>query len=81
MKRIATFHAADGFLLTGRAARKAWASQSVRCACGTYGDEDYAIDGTCRDMPARWLGCDNCRGRALGYPLVFQLPSQMEEKL
>ena len=64
-------------LLTGKAAREAWASQSARCNCGSHGDEEHAVHGECNDMAATWLGCSNCRGQALGRPLVYRLPSQM----
>lgn len=76
-KRIPTFRQGDK-LLTFAEARKAWAEQTARCACGSCGDTDHSISGTCKDMPAEWLGCDNCSGQALGRPLVYRLPSQME---
>jgi hypothetical protein len=77
MKRIATFKL-DGKMLTGAAAVTAWAKQSAHCNCGSYGAKSEAISGTCSDMPAKWLGCTNCSGQALGRPLVYRLPSQME---
>lgn len=76
-KAIPTFRH-GGILLTGDAAKKAWADQTARCGCGSYGDESEAISGTCKDMPAEWLGCTNCSGQALGRPLVYRLPSQMQ---
>jgi hypothetical protein len=76
-KRIATFRK-DDELLTGEKARAAWAAQRVRCACRSYGDQQHSIGGTCEDLPAVWLGCTNCRGQALGYPMVYRLPSQMD---
>jgi len=78
MRRTATFH--DGSkMLTGREARKAWKEQRARCNCGSCGDAEHAISGTVGpDMPAQWLGCDNCSGQALGSPLVYRLPSQMD---
>lgn len=75
-KRIPTFRDGAG-LLTCAAAIKAWQQQTARCGCGSCGDEANAIDGTAGDMPAKWLGCDNCTGQALGRPLVYRLPSQM----
>ena len=77
MKRTATIKI-NGQMLTGREATKAWRNQSARCNCGSYGDASEAISGTCSDMPAKWLGCTNCSGKALGLPLVYRLPSQIE---
>jgi len=76
MKRIPTFRLKDK-VLTGAEARKAWASQNVRCACGDYGDVENTIAGSCNDMPAEWLGCPNCSGTALGRPMIFRLPSHV----
>ncbi len=76
-KRIATFRADGRQLLKDNTAREAWASQNVRCNCGSYGDRSESISGTCNDMPAEWLGCTNCTGQALGRPLIYRLPSQM----
>lgn len=72
-----TFRNEVGTLLIGQDAKKAWAEQSARCNCGSYGDVEHSISGTCSDMPAEWLGCDNCRGCAVGRPLVYRLPSQI----
>ena len=74
--RIPTYRHGET-LLTGRDARRAWADQTVRCACGYHGDASEWIAGTANDMPAEWLGCTNCRGQALGRPLIYRLPSQM----
>jgi hypothetical protein len=30
-------------------------------------------------MPAKWLGCDNCTGQALGAPLVYRTSGQIED--
>ena len=78
-RRIATFVTGQK-LLTGSEAKKAWATQSVRCACGYYGDESNTVSGSASDMPAEWLGCPNCNGQALGYPLVYRLPVQVKAK-
>lgn len=75
-KQIPTFRK-NGSLLTGKEARMAWEAQDARCNCGSGGDAAHAISGTCKDMPAQWLGCDNCTGQAIGRPLVYRLPSQM----
>lgn len=74
--RIPTFRRGDT-LLVGQEARAAWAAQSARCGCGSYGDAEEAISGSCKNMPAQWLGCTNCNGSALGRPLVYRLKSQM----
>lgn len=79
MKTQPTF-VIDGKLLVGHEAKDAWAAQSVRCACSSYGDADHSISGSCSDMPAEWLGCTNCRGQALGQPLVYRLQSQINAK-
>ena len=76
-KRVPTFRH-NNTLLTGPAAKKTWADQSVRCACGSSGDPANSISGTCKNMPAEWLGCSNCTGQAVGRPLVYRLPSQFE---
>lgn len=76
MKTIPTFKK-NGDLLTGHEAREAWAGQSARCNCGSYGDESEAIHGSAGDMPAVWLGCTNCDGTALGRPLVMRTQSQI----
>jgi hypothetical protein len=78
-KAIPTF-VNNGELLTGVAARDTWADQTARCNCGSYGDTEHAIAGTCNDMPAKWLGCDNCHGSAVGRPIVFRLSSQITAK-
>lgn len=75
-KRTPTFRVGNK-LLVGREARKAWAAQEARCACGSCGDDQHTVDGTVGGSPAEWLGCDNCTGQALGRPLVWLLPSQM----
>lgn len=75
-RRTVTFRV-DGKLLTGRAARKAWAAQVAGCACGDPGDERYAVAGVIHGQPAEWLGCENCRNQALGRPLVFKLPKEI----
>ena len=73
MNQIQTFRR-SGHLLTGAEARKAWADQEVRCACGDYGDAENTIAGTVDGLPAEWLGCPNCAGQAVGRPLVFRRP-------
>lgn len=75
-----TFRQGDR-LLIGADAIAAWEAQSVRCACGSYGDKENAISGSCKDMPAKWLGCDNCDGTALGRPLVYRVQSQIATAL
>ena len=75
-KRIPTFRQGEK-LLTGASAREEWKTQTARCGCGSHGDEKNSISGSSNDMPAEWLGCDNCTGRALGRPLVYRLPSQL----
>ena len=79
MKRLPTFRTADQ-ILCGRPAINAWRSQRARCDCGYYADPDNEISGAAGNMPARWLGCGNPgHGEvALGLPLVYRLPSQME---
>lgn len=72
--------ARNGILLVGREAVEAWSSQTARCNCGSYGGGEDAISGSCHDMPAKWLGCDNCVGQALGRPLVYRVPSQIATK-
>jgi hypothetical protein len=81
MKTIPTFLTGIN-LLTGAKARAAWANQSVRCPCGSYGDVSESLSGTCQDMPAEWLGCDNPThaGQALGRPLVFRTAGQIRAK-
>jgi len=75
-KTVPTFRA-DGELLVGVAAIKAWKAQDAFCACGDAGDEADAVSGEASDMPAEWLGCPNCSGRAVGHPLIYRLPSQV----
>jgi hypothetical protein len=76
-KRIPTFRRQDQ-LLTSTEAVEAWAGQATRCNCGGPGDSNKAVTGSCDDMPAKWLGCGwNCSGQAVGYPLVYRLPSQL----
>lgn len=75
-KTRATYQDGDA-LLVGTTARDTWRAQQARCNCGCYGDADHAMSGTAGDMPAVWLGCPNCRGQALGKPLVYRLPSQI----
>lgn len=58
--------------VSGKAARKAWADQAVRCACGSYGCVDAAVSGSAGLDRARWLGCPSCSGTALGRPLVWR---------
>jgi hypothetical protein len=56
--------------------RREWLKQigQVRCACGdtaSYGLHGRdTISGTVGGRPAIWLGCPNCTGHALGFPLV-----------
>jgi hypothetical protein len=67
-------------LLIGDESLAAWLAQSVRCNCGSYGDAEHAISGTSGtsdEMPAKWLGCKNCPGQALGYPLVYRTSGQI----
>lgn len=73
-KRVQTFR--RGEILVGAEAREAWAAQIIRCGCGSCGNADAAVSGSCYDMPAEWLGCQNC-GNAIGRPLIYRLPSQM----
>lgn len=75
--RIPTFRTRDA-LLTGSNAIAAWSQQRIRCNCGSYGDEANSISGSCNDMPAKWLGCDNCTGQAVGRPLVYRLANQLK---
>lgn len=74
--RLPTFKKVDT-LLVGQAAIETWRLQVVRCGCGSFGSEDSSISGSCTNMPAKWLGCPNCRGMALGFPLVYRMKSQM----
>jgi len=76
MDRTPTFRTPNG-LLTGQQAIDAWRAQTASCSCNAGGDEECAVSGTCRDMPAKWLGCPYCTGTAVGRPLVYRLPSQM----
>jgi hypothetical protein len=77
MKRIPTFRTLDGPLLVGAAAKKAWASQVARCNCGYCGKAEASIEGAYDGMPAEWLGCPNCSGSALGFPLLYRTQSQI----
>lgn len=75
-KRTPTFRTEKG-LLSGEAAREAWRNQpGARCNCGCRGSEEFAVHGTCKDLPAVWLGCSYHVGQAVGLPLVFRLASQ-----
>ena len=76
MKRVPTF-LAGGVMLRGIQAIKAWRAQEPVCACRSVGEASAAISGSASNMPAKWLGCPNCSGQALGRPLVYRLPSQM----
>lgn len=77
MTKTATFRI-DGKVLTGSEAKTAWAAQSAKCACGSYGDTAHAISGTCEDSPAKWLGCANCSGQAVGGPLIYRTAAQIK---
>jgi len=76
MKRVPTFRQ-DNVLLGGTEAIEAWKAQEPVCNCGSVGEAGEAISGSASNMPAKWLGCPNCSGQALGRPLVYRLPSQM----
>lgn len=80
MKSTPTF-VQGGKLLVGSAAIEAWKTQRTTCACRSRGDEENAISGSTGDMPAKWLGCDNCTGTAVGFPLVYRTESQISAKL
>ncbi len=66
----------NGETLPRGEARKRWRAQEgkIRCACGStasYGTHGRdTIGGTCGGVTAVWLGCPNCRGTALGFPLI-----------
>lgn len=77
MKEIATFETDDGMLI-GAEAEEAWASQTAECKCGDRGDESETIWGTCGGRDAKWLGCTNCSGQALGVPLVYRFRSEVK---
>lgn len=69
-KTMPTFRR-DGETFDGAEAINQWKNQSVTCACGCHATEKDSISGTSNDLPAKWLGCPNCPGTALGRPLVY----------
>ena len=45
-------------------------AEKTRCACGRYGSWDDDISGTSGDRACVWAGCPNCRGTAVGVPVL-----------
>lgn len=76
-KTIPTFRTPAAFL-SGQDAVEAWANQNAKCACGCPGRIDKSILGTASDMPAKWLGCQNCCASTVGRPLVYRSPVQVK---
>ena len=74
---IPTFLTDENTILLGAAAIEAWEAQSARCNCGSCGDAEHAVSGTAGDMPAKWLGCYNCRATC-GAPLIYRTHSQVD---
>ena len=46
------------------------AAENKRCACGDYGTWDSTISGTSGSTPCVWASCSNCRGSAIGSPVL-----------
>lgn len=48
------------------------AAENTRCVCGDYGSWDRTIGGTSGPgmSPCVWASCPNCRGTAIGAPLL-----------
>lgn len=74
----------DGCTSHDAGAHRAWAAISrqtdtagvllaatrTRCGCGNYGDWSASVSGTSGLHPCVWAGCTNCRGSAVGVPVL-----------
>ena len=45
-------------------------AENTRCGCGRHGSWEHTISGTSGDRPCVWAGCPNCRGTAVGVPVL-----------
>ena len=46
------------------------AAENTRCGCGRHGSWEHTISGTSGDWACVWAGCPDCRGTAVGVPVL-----------
>lgn len=45
-------------------------AEQAKCACGSPGSWDESISGSSGNQSCVWAGCPNCRGTAVGRPIL-----------